>query len=271
MVAPTAQASPTPFYMWTGSIASEVCVMPTVLEPEKEAKPQLVPPTPVPPELFAAEIAMEERSFNFLPILLAVALVGIIAGGIYYFVKSSQEVVSVSTATQIINNVLGGPATTKFSTGTVEPNNGPKEPQYQLLSKGGVVVTKPKGATSLVVAITDTGETLLSRIDGVKKVKRFDGGTNYTVPLAERKLVAIDKITLLKAHMARVDYTWKWAPNRLGQEYDASGSLIQSFSTWDRTTLINSYGADFYSAEPTKASIIVAEGDDGVWKKYTEQ
>jgi len=90
------------------------------------------------------------------------------------------------------------------------------------------------------------------------------------IVIAERKLVSIDKITLLRPHLAKVDYTWKWVPNRLGREFDASGSLVKSFPTWDRAILIKSYGVDFYSAGPTKTSIALTENDDGTWKPYTE-
>jgi hypothetical protein len=87
-----------------------------------------------------------------------------------------------------------------------------------------------------------------------------------TVPLAERKLVSIDKVTMLKPHLARVEYTWKWESNRLGQEFDASGSLVRSFNSWDRATLIKSYGVDFYATAPSKASVVLMEGETGTWK-----
>jgi hypothetical protein len=75
---------------------------------------------------------------------------------------------------------------------------------------------------------------------------------------------------MIKPHLAQVDYTWKWTPNRLGREFEASGSLVKSFSTWDRATLIKSYGVDFYGAAPARASVVLLEGDNGTWKPYTE-
>ncbi|MGA2904708.1 MAG: hypothetical protein ABSD98_12815 [Candidatus Korobacteraceae bacterium] len=248
--------------------------MATVIEPktEQETQPQPVSQVASEPDLFATELAMENRSHNFLPLLLAAALVLVVGGTIYYFVKSSHEVLSVSAATTTINDIMRGqgPAVTRFSTGTVEPDNGLQDPQYKLLSRTGVVMTKAKGTAALIVALTGPGDNLLSNIDGVAKVKKSEDRTTYSVPLAERKLVSIDKITLLKPHLAKVDYTWKWVPNRLGQEFDASGSLVKSFSSWERATLIKSYGVDFYSAAPTKTSIVLMEGDDGTWKPYVE-
>ena len=46
--------------------------------------------------------------------------------------------------------------------------------------------------------------------------------------------------------------------------------LVHSFNTWDRGTLIKDYGVDFYSAAPTKASVVLVETKDGTWKPYVE-
>ncbi|HUK42805.1 MAG TPA: hypothetical protein VLW48_00025 [Candidatus Bathyarchaeia archaeon] len=249
--------------------------MPTVTEPTNQAaKPQLESPKPVEPELFAAEIEMEKKSSNFFPLLLIAGLIFVVGGTIYYFVKGAQDVLTAPVATATISQVLNAQsaATIRFSTGTVvsSVSEKPLDPHYKLLAKAGVVVTKPKGANSLIVTMTPAGETLLDNITGVQKSRNPDGGTTYLVPLAERKLVSVDKVTMLKPHLAKVDYTWQWKANRLGQEFDASGSLVKSFSTWDRSTLIKSYGVDFYSAAPAQSSIVLMEGDNGAWKPYSE-
>jgi len=248
--------------------------MPIVSEPKtnEEVKPQVETPEPAEPELFAAEIAMEKSSFNFLPVLLIAALVLVVGGFVYWFIQTTREVLSVPEATATVNDILRaqGPAITHFTTGTVDPDNGQQDPQYKLLSKAGVVLTKPKAPVSLLVSITGPGENLLSNIEGVQKVKKQSGNIAYSLPLAERKLVSIDHIVLLKPHLAKVDYTWKWVPNRLGREYDASGELIQSFSTWERSVLIKSYGVDFYSAAPAKASVVLVKANDGPWEPYRE-
>ena len=248
--------------------------MATITEPEteKEPKPKLVPPQSSEPELFAAELEMEKRSHNFLPLLLVAGLVFVVGGTIFYFVKGARDVLTVPGATTSINSILKaqGPSLVRFTAGTVDSFNSQQDPQYKLLSQAGVIVTKPKGPATLIVNVTGPGETVLSNIDGVEKSKTVTGNTSYAVPLAVRKLVSIDKVTMVKPHLAQVDYTWKWQPNRLGQEFDASGGLVKSFSSWDRATLIKSYGVDFYSAAPTKTSIILMETDDGAWKPYTE-
>lgn len=258
--------------------------MPTVIEPqtEKESKPQLVPPASNEPELFAAEIAMEKKSLNLFPVILILALVVVVGGSIFYFVKAANEVLTVPAATTAISHMLKaqGPATVHFNTGTVDRSaDGGPEANYKLLEKAGVIeiiAPKPKAkgkveaATSLTVNISRIGEGMLSGIDGVRTSKNADGSTSYTVPLAVRQLVSVDKITMVKPHLAQVAYTWKWAPNILGQDFDASGSLVQGFSSYERTNLIRSYGVDFYNAGPTKASIVLMEGDNGAWKPYTE-
>ncbi len=248
--------------------------MATVSEPkaEKEPKPQLVPPARTEPELFAAEIEMERKSHNFLPVLLALALAGLIGGTVYYVWKTAHNVLPPAEATTSISNILKtqAPATVTFRIGVVQPNGGPQDPAYKLLSKAGVVTTKPKGAAALVVSVTAAGEDLLNSITGVKKVKDSDATTAYTVPLAERKLLSIDNITMVRPRVAQVAYTWKWEPNRLGKDFDAAGSLVRSFSNWDRQTLIQSYGVDFYNAAPSKAGILLMQNDDGSWTRYRD-
>ena len=247
--------------------------MATVTEPttnQEEPKPQAEAPAPVERELFAAEIEMEQRSSNFFPILLIAGLVIVVGGTIYYFVKGAKDVLTLPVATATITQVLNaqGPATVQFTTGSV---NKPLDPQYTLLSKAGIVnVVNPAKATTAAVSVTGAGEAVLDRIDGVQKEKTVTGASKYSVPLAERKLVSVDKVTMLKPHLAQVEYTWQWKPNRLGQEFDASGPLVKGFATWDRATLIKSYGVDFYSAAPAKAGIVLREANDGSWKPYTE-
>jgi hypothetical protein len=246
--------------------------MATVIEPKtsEETKPQAGTSAQSEPELFAAEIAMEGRSSNFFPLLFIAGLIVVVGGTIYYFVKGAKAVLTTPVATASITQILAaqGPTTVEFMAGSV---NKPLDPQYALLSKAGIVtVNDPAKATTATVTMTGPGDTLLNGIDGVKKDKTITGSTKYRVPLAERKLVSVDKVTMLKPHLAQVAYTWQWKPNRLGQEFDASGSLVKSFSTWDRATLIKSYGVDFYSAAPTKASIVLSEGDNNTWKPFTE-
>ncbi|HZP22377.1 MAG TPA: hypothetical protein VFB04_02950 [Terriglobales bacterium] len=245
--------------------------MPTVTEPTDSAT-QRQPERSLPalPELFAAEMEMEKKSSNFFPLVLIVALIVVVGGTIYYFVKGAQDKLTAPAATTTLTQILQaqGPATVRFQSGKIDK---PVAPQYELLAKAGVVaINNPKTGATATVTVTGPGETLLGNIDGVQREKTVTGATKYQVPLAQRKLLSVDKVTMLKPHLAQVEYSWQWKANRLGQEFDAAGPLVKSFSTWDRTTLIKSYGVDFYNAAPTKSSIVLQEADNGSWKPYTE-
>jgi hypothetical protein len=246
------------------------------MEPKANEEPKSQPVTPASaePELFAAEIEMEKKSSNFLPLIFILGLVIVVGGAIFYFVKGARDVLTVPVATNAVSQILKaqGPSTVRFSTGTVVSsiNEKPLDPHYKLLAKAGIISTKPKGYNTLIVALNPAGEKLLSEIAGVQKSTNPDKTITYLVPLAERKLVAVTNVKMIRPHLAQVDYTWKWVPNRLGKEFDASGDLVKSFATWDRATLIKSYGAAFYGADPTKATIVLMEANDGSWKPYTE-
>jgi hypothetical protein len=249
--------------------------MPTVIDPElNEQTNNPEAPKYKEPELFAAEVEMESKSSNFGPLMMVFALVLVVGGTIFYFFKTAREVLTPPVATNSINAVMkaqgGGKLT--FSVGTVvsSVNEKPNDPHYKLLAKAGILTIKPKSWNSNYSTLTPAGEKVLAEIKGVDKGKNPDGTTTYIVPLAERKIVQIDNITMIKPHLARVSYTWKWEPNRLGKEFDASSDLVHSFNTWDRGTLIKDHGVDFYSAAPTKASVVLVETKDGTWKPYVE-
>ncbi len=249
--------------------------MPTISDPEtKEAKPQLVTPEIKQPELFAAEIEMEGKSSNLFPIVFVSLLILVVGGTIFYFVKGAKAVLTQPVATQSVTAILKGqgPASIRFSTGliTSNVNEKPMDPQYPLLTKAGILETKKKSWNSITSALTPAGQKLLDAIPGVEKTTNPDKTVTYQVPLAQRQLVAIDKVEMIRPHLARVSYSWRWDANRLGKEFDASGDLVKSFNTWDRGTLIKSYGVDFYSAAPAHVTIVLQETKDGSWKPYVE-
>jgi hypothetical protein len=248
--------------------------MPTVVDPELKDQTTPEAPTYKQPEMFAAEVEMEKKSSNLGPLIMIAALVFVVGGTLFFFFKTSREVLTVPAATNSVNEILKseGGGTIHFSTGAIASsvNEKPMDPHYKLLAKAGILTIKPKSWNSIYSAMTPAGEKVLAEIKGVDKGKSSDGNTTYVVPLAERKIVAIDKVTMIKPHLARVEYTWKWEANRLGREFDASSDIVHSFNTWDRGTLIKDYGVDFYSAAPTKASTVLVETKDGTWKPYVE-
>jgi hypothetical protein len=249
--------------------------MATVVDPEVK-KPGNTPNSPEfqEPELFAAEVEMERKSSNFGVFIMVAALLAVVCGTIFYFVKTAREVLTVPVATTSVNEIMKNQAGGKieFGVGTIvaSVNEKPNDPHYKLLAKAGILTVKQKSYNTIIATLTPAGEKLLAGIPGVEKGKNADGNVTYSVPLAERQIVQIDKITMVKPHLARVDYTWKWVPNRLGKEFDASGDMVHEFNTWDRGTLIKSYGVDFYSGAPTKVSLMLMETKDGSWKPYVD-
>ena len=89
------------------------------------------------------------------------------------------------------------------------------------------------------------------------------------MPLGQRKLVEISKITMLAPNKAVVEYSWKWEPTKAGDLFDASGPAVKQFGTWDRSTLIDKYGAAFYHGAPTKVAVALVKNYYG-WKVSTE-
>ncbi len=91
---------------------------------------------------------MEEKSSNFGALIMVLALVLVVGGTIFYFVKTSREVLSVPVATNSINQILQsqGGGTIHFSVGTIisSVNEKPMDPHYKLLAKAGILTIKPK-------------------------------------------------------------------------------------------------------------------------------
>jgi hypothetical protein len=247
--------------------------MPTVVDPKANNE---TPNTPTyqGPELFAAEVEMEKKSSSLGPLIMIFALVAVVGGTIFYFFKTSREVLSVPDATASVNQILKsqGGGKIEFSVGKVvsSVNEKPNDPHYKLLEKAGILNVQRKSYNTIIANLTPAGEKLLGEISGIEKGKDADGNVTYSVPLAVREIVAVDKITMIRPHLARVDYSWHWVPNRLGKDFDASGDLVHNFNTWDRGKLIQDYGVNFYGAGPAKVSVVLMETKDGTWKPYVD-
>jgi len=226
--------------------------------------------------VFEDEIRMEERSSNIIPLLMALGLAAAIIGGIAYFILESKRTLTQEQATQIVTDILKtqGPAKVHFHAGgRVEPSmdEKPFDPQYRLLEKLGVVKLGKPTYKGLEVTITPEGLAELRQC-GVKEEKNADGTDAFTVALANRKLLAVNKIELPRPGVAKVEYTWNWAPTKLGEDFDANSKAMATLTVWDRTILIQKYGADFYKdAEPKKVAITLSWDDKARnWKPYSE-
>jgi hypothetical protein len=225
--------------------------------------------------MFEAELEMEKREGGgFGPLIIILLMVGIVFGGIGYMVWQANQSLKPEEATKILTASMGqrAPSAIRFQTGTLKYSNAVDslaDPQYKLLQKLGIVTTKSGKDGSLAVALTPEGEKRISAFPEYKKKEDRDGTVLYLVPLAKRELVKVEKVTKLGPSSAQVEFTWKWKPNELGKEFDASGPNVQSFSTYERSVLIQKYGADFYSAEPQHQVVKLVKLYDG-WHFSTE-
>jgi hypothetical protein len=223
--------------------------------------------------MFEQELEMEKKSTSIFPLLLLVALIVGIVGVSLYFVAESRTVLSTAEARPVVLALLDGqdPAAVHFKTGSIpaEASDKLREPHYRLLEKEGYLKIGKASASKTPVSLTPAGQALLAEIAGVKQSKDKDGNDEYTVPLAQRKLVAMGKITMLSPSKAAVEYTWKWEPTKAGDLFDAAGAAVRGFNTWDRTTLIDKYGANFYHAGPTKAVVALVKIDKS-WQVATD-
>jgi len=224
--------------------------------------------------MFEQETELEKHQSGIVPLLLIVALLAGVVGVLgYYLWENKQTVLTPERATKVVVAALQeqGPVAIQFYTGAVTSSVDvhPRDPNYRLLQKAGWLdLGKDKGRVT-PVTLTPKGEQLLQQISGVQKMEQKDKTIAYRVPIAERRLVEVSNIKVVAPTRALVEYTWKWAPNQLGDVFEASGPLVQSFSTWERGTLIQKYGVDFYHAAPTRVVLALMKTDKG-WQVATE-
>lgn len=227
--------------------------------------------------MFEQELELEKQGNSVVPLLLIVALILSIVGVAGYYIIQNRQVLSMKDATSVVSTVLDqqGPATLRFHTGLVKSSvdENPQAVHYKLLAKAGLVQTgKAQGTygTTYPIGLTSAGLEMLKRIQGVTTAKEKDGTDVYVVPLAERKLVAVSNIKMISPTRATVTYTWSWKTNPLGDIFEASGPTVKSFNTWDRATLIQKYGVNFYHAAPAEVTLALMKTDNNGWQIATE-
>jgi hypothetical protein len=223
--------------------------------------------------MFEEELKLEEKESGWVPLLMILALAAAIIAGVLYWIGPTHKPLTAEQAAPLVSDFLKaqGPATVHFHAGIVQASVDEKirDPHYRLLEKVGVIkVGKAKG-DAINVSVTPSGERQFAAIPGVIKSKNPDATDAYTIPLAEHQLVAIQRVTMTGRDVANVQFTWKWAPNQLGDAFDASGPLVKSFNTWDRSTLIQKYGVAFYHVPPAEGSLTFVRGEKG-WRLAAE-
>jgi predicted transcriptional regulator len=222
--------------------------------------------------MFEQELELEKKQSAAIPLLLIVGCIIALVGVAAYYLAQSRKVLTTPEATTAVSEILKtqGPTTVTFHTGLVAKNfdDDPHDARYRLLEKAGVIsISKDKGPKAKI-SVTAKGEEMLKAISGVKHTEDKDGDT-YVVPLADRKLLSVSNIKMFGPERANVQYSWKWAPNAIGEYFDASGGKLSDFNTWDRMSLIDKYGARFYEEPPTTVTVAMAKTDKG-WQLATE-
>ncbi len=222
--------------------------------------------------MFEEEIKLQRESSFLIPLVLILVLIAVIVGAVGYWMMPGRSLSQQQAAGLVSAYLKGeGPATVHFHVGVLVPSVDEKirDPHYRLLEKAGILkLGKAKGNT-ISIAFAPDGERKLAAIPGVVKTRNSDGSEGYTVPLAERQLAAVSKVTMSARDVAYVQFTWKWVPNELGEAFDAAGPLVKGFNTWDRSTLIQRYGVAFYHVEPAQAALTFVRVDKG-WKLAAE-
>jgi len=225
--------------------------------------------------MFEQEIEMEQKESSVIPLILIVGLAGVIVGSVVYWVIQARKTLSPEQATTAVTEILKkqGPVTLIFRAGTVEPsiNEKPHDPHYKLMEKAGLLKTSDvKGKDRVQVDLTPAGEQLLAGIPELRKRQDKDGTTVYFAPLAARKVVAVTNVTMSGPNLARVQYTWQWAPTALGDVFDTNSKFVKTFNIWDTQTLISKYDVNYYHGNPAKATINMVRGDNDQWKPSQE-
>jgi len=223
--------------------------------------------------MFEQELELEKKNSSIVPLLLIVTLIVAIAGVSIYFVLWSRTTLTTAEASPIVLAGIEsqGSPTLHFVTGSLESDAAQKlhDPHYRLLEKEGYLKIGKDSKSKTPVSLTAKGQAWLGEIAGVKKSKNKEGNDEYAVPLAARKLTEISKITMLSPSKATVQYSWKWEPTKAGDLFDAAGPAVKEFNTWDRSTLIDKYGANFYHAAPTKVTVLMVKMAKG-WEITNE-
>lgn len=219
--------------------------------------------------MFEQEIEMEKKEGSgFGPVLIILLLVALLVGSIGFVIYQNKQTLTPEQAKATVESKLSstGPVTVTFHTGTVAYSSSekPSDPQYVLFEKAGIVKIGKAGGHvwAAQVELTPAGKDFLASFPDVKGEKEQDGTVGYTLPLATRKLVSVDKVTKISPHKYDVEYTWAWQTTKAGDMFDIAGDLVQSLPSYDRSMLIDKAGANYYHAPPAHEKIMLTKSED---------
>ena len=224
--------------------------------------------------MFEQEMELEKHQSSALPLLLIVGIIVALVGIAGYFLIQSRRSLAPAEASQVVTNILNAqdPPAVSFHVGMIPDGyeENAKDPRYRLLEKAGVITIGKATKDKTPVGLTAKGEDLIKQIPGVKQKKDNEGNEGYTIPLAERKLISVSNVKMNGPDRASISYTWKWAPNALGNEFDASAGKLAGFTTWERVALIDKHGARFFQETPPPITVNVVDTKKG-WQVATEE
>jgi hypothetical protein len=198
-----------------------------------------------------------------LMVVLTVVLVGV-AG---YFLSENKTALTPLQAASAVTSSLKthGSTAISFHTGRVKerPDESPRDLRYQLLEKAGIITVGTATDSGTSVNLTPAGTRRLKKIAGVKRTEEADGSVAFTVPLAEMRLEQVLDVTTSRPGRATVEFTWRWVPSELGQNFDASGACVRAFSSEERMVLMDKYGVRFYRQPPETAVVALTKSSQG--------
>jgi hypothetical protein len=218
--------------------------------------------------MFEQEIEMEKKEGSwFAPFLIILVLLGLFVGGFVVVIFQSKRTLKPEEATAAVSNRLksSAPVSVTFHTGLVSyaAADKPSDPQYKLFEEAGILkIAKAKGYAAQV-DLTPAGKQFLASLTDAQTAPDKDGTTAYTLPLASRKLVSVDKVIKLSPDRFEVEYTWAWQTTKAGDMFDVPGKLVQELPAYDRSRLIDQFGANYYHGAPTHATLLLKKNDNG--------
>jgi len=224
--------------------------------------------------MFEQEMELEKHQSSALPLLLIVGIIVALVGIAGYFLIQSRKSLAPAEASQVVTNILNAqePPAVSFHSGLIRDGyeENAKDPRYRLLERAGVITIGKSKKDKTPVSLTAKGEDLIKQIAGVKQKNDDEGNPGYTIPLATRKMISVTDVKMNRPDHALITYTWKWEPNALGEEFDASSGKLAGFNTWERVTLIDKHGARFYKEAPATVTVNVVNARNG-WQVTTEE
>jgi hypothetical protein len=218
--------------------------------------------------MFEQAIEMEKKEGSwFAPLLIILVLVGVFVGGFFVVIFQGKQTLKPEEAASAIDARLktSAPVTVTFHTGVVSYTaaDKPSDPQYKLFENAGILtIAKAKGYAAQV-DLTPAGKQFLASLANVQVQPDADNTTTYTLPLASRKLVSVNKVLKLTSDRFQVEYTWAWQTTKAGDMFDIPGRLVQELPSYERSVLIDQHGASYFHGEPSQATLLLMKRDKG--------